>query len=149
MAGLRAGGLGSVRGADEIREAILEAGRDFGLVQVGARAYSSNTLESGWIPSPLPAVYTGERMKKYREWLPANGYEGTASIGGSFVVSNIEDYYLTPYALGYGPFIKFDTTSSDGRHSRKSAGAAPQKVTSPGTRRMCSRSSPHSWCQAR
>ena len=47
-------------------------------------------------------------MKKYREWLPADGYEGTASIGGSFVSRNIEDYYLTPYALGYGPFIKFD-----------------------------------------
>ena len=61
---------------DEIREAILEAGKDFGIVQVGARAYSSNTLESGWIPSPLPAVYTGEKMKKYREWLPASGYEG-------------------------------------------------------------------------
>jgi len=80
---------------EEIREAVLEAGRDFGLVQVGARAYSSNTLESGWIPSPLPAVYTGERMKKYREWLPANGYEGTASIGGSFVSTSIEDYYTT------------------------------------------------------
>jgi vanillate/3-O-methylgallate O-demethylase len=93
---------------DEIREAIVEAGKDFGLVQVGARAYSSNTLESGWIPSPLPAVYTGEAMKKYREWLPANGYEGTGSIGGSFVSDHIEDYYLTPYALGYGPFVKFD-----------------------------------------
>jgi vanillate/3-O-methylgallate O-demethylase len=94
--------------ADEVREAILEAGRDFGLVQCGARAYSSNTLESGWIPSPLPAVYTGEKMKKYREWLPASGYEGTASIGGSFVSKDIEDYYLTPYALGYGGFVKFD-----------------------------------------
>jgi vanillate/3-O-methylgallate O-demethylase len=94
--------------ADEIREAIVEAGKDFGLVQVGARAYSSNTLESGWIPSPLPAVYTDEAMRKYREWLPAGGYEGTCSIGGSFVSGNIEDYYLTPYALGYGPFVKFD-----------------------------------------
>jgi vanillate/3-O-methylgallate O-demethylase len=93
---------------DEIREAIIEAGKDFGLVQVGARAYSSNTLESGWIPSPLPAVYTGEKMKKYREWLPAAGYEASGSIGGSFVSDNIEDYYLTPYELGYGPFIKFD-----------------------------------------
>jgi vanillate/3-O-methylgallate O-demethylase len=93
---------------DEIREAIVEAGKDFGLLQVGARAYSSNTLESGWIPSPLPAVYTGEKMRPYREWLPANGYEGSGSIGGSFVSENIEDYYLTPYALGYGPFIKFD-----------------------------------------
>jgi vanillate/3-O-methylgallate O-demethylase len=47
-------------------------------------------------------------MRKYREWLPANGYEGTGSIGGSFVAKNIEDYYLTPYELGYGPFVKFD-----------------------------------------
>jgi vanillate/3-O-methylgallate O-demethylase len=47
-------------------------------------------------------------MKKYREWLPANGYEGTGSLGGSFVSSNIEDYYLTPYELGYGAFVKFD-----------------------------------------
>ena len=94
--------------SDEVRDAILEAGRDFGLVQVGSRAYASNTLESGWIPSPLPAVYTGAKMKAYREWLPAAGYEGTGSIGGSFVSDNIEDYYLTPYELGYGPFIKFD-----------------------------------------
>src|SRR6266566_9804098 len=93
---------------DQIRDAVLEAGREFDLVQVGSRAYASNTLESGWIPSPLPAVYTGEKMKKYREWLPANGYEGTGSIGGSFVSDNIEDYYLTPYELGYGPFVKLD-----------------------------------------
>jgi vanillate/3-O-methylgallate O-demethylase len=93
---------------DEIRETLLEAGREFGLVPVGSRAYASNTLESGWIPSPLPAVYTGEQMKKYREWLPANGYEGTGSIGGSFVSDDIEDYYVTPYELGYGPFVKFD-----------------------------------------
>ena len=93
---------------DEIREIILAAGEEFGLVQVGARAYSTNTLESGWIPSPLPAVYTGEKMRAYREWLPAHGYEATGSIAGSFVSDNIEDYYLTPYALGYGPFVKFD-----------------------------------------
>jgi vanillate/3-O-methylgallate O-demethylase len=91
-----------------VREAILEAGREFGLVQVGARAYATNTLESGWIPSPLPAVYTGEKMRQYREWLPAGGYEATASIGGSFVSGNVEDYYLTPYELGYGSFVKFD-----------------------------------------
>ncbi|MEO6624021.1 MAG: aminomethyltransferase family protein [Burkholderiaceae bacterium] len=93
---------------EEIRETILEAGREFGIVAVGARTYSSNTLESGWIPSPLPAVYTGAAMKSYREWLPANGYEGTCSIGGSYVGKSLEDYYLTPYELGYGPFVKFD-----------------------------------------
>jgi vanillate/3-O-methylgallate O-demethylase len=93
---------------DEIRDAIVEAGKEFGLFQVGSRAYASNTLESGWIPSPLPGVYSGEKMKKYREYLPANGYEGTGSIAGSFVSDKIEDYYTTPYELGYGPFVKFD-----------------------------------------
>ena len=93
---------------EEVREAILEAGKEFGIVPVGSRAYATNTLESGWIPSPLPAVYTGEKMKKYREWLPANGYEATGSIGGSFVSKEIEDYYLTPYELGYGIMVKFD-----------------------------------------
>lgn len=94
--------------AEEIRQAILEAGQEFDIVPVGARAYATNTLESGWIPSPLPAVYTGEANKAYREWLPANSYEASGSIGGSFVSDNIEDYYLTPYELGYGPFVKFD-----------------------------------------
>src|SRR5512134_2534915 len=93
---------------EEIRAAIVAAGRDFGLKEVGSRAYATNTLESGWIPSPLPAVYTGEKMKKYREWLPATSYEATGSIGGSFVSKNIEDYYMTPYELGYGVMVKFD-----------------------------------------
>jgi len=93
---------------EEIRGAIIEAGREFGLRQVGARAYATNTLESGWIPSPLPAVYTGEKMRAYREWLPAKSYEATGSLGGSLVSDRIEDYYLTPYELGYGPFVKFD-----------------------------------------
>jgi vanillate/3-O-methylgallate O-demethylase len=93
---------------EEIRDAILEAGKEFGLVPCGSRAYATNTLESGWVPSPLPAVYTDERMKKYREWLPANSYEAAGAIGGSFVSKNIEDYYLTPYEIGYGPFVKFD-----------------------------------------
>ena len=42
----------------------------------GSRAYSSNTLESGWIPSPLPAIYTGEELRAYREWLPAHELRG-------------------------------------------------------------------------
>jgi vanillate/3-O-methylgallate O-demethylase len=93
---------------EEIRAAIVAAGKDFGLKEVGSRAYATNTLESGWIPSPLPAVYTGEKMKAYREWLPVSSYEAGGSIGGSFASEKIEDYYVTPYELGYGPFVKFD-----------------------------------------
>lgn len=93
---------------DTVRNALIAAGKDFDLTLVGGRTYSSNTLESGWIPSPLPATYTGESLKEYREWLGANSYEGMTSIGGSFVSDNIEDYYLNPWELGYGIMVKFD-----------------------------------------
>jgi vanillate/3-O-methylgallate O-demethylase len=93
---------------EEIRAAILEAGKEFGIVPCGSRAYPSNTLESGWIPSPLPAIYSGDKLKGFREWLGADSYEATGAIGGSFVSDNIEDYYLNPWELGYGNFVKFD-----------------------------------------
>jgi syringate O-demethylase len=91
-----------------VLEALLAAGEDFGLRQVGSRAYSSNALESAWIPSPMPAVYSGESLREYREWLPATGYEANASVGGSFTSEVIEEYYFTPWDLGYGQLVKFD-----------------------------------------
>ncbi len=93
---------------ERVRDAIVDAGREFGLRQVGARTYPTSCLESGWIPSPLPAIYTGDKLRKYRQWLSGKSYECTASLGGSFYSDNISDYYLTPYDLGYGPFVKFD-----------------------------------------
>ncbi|MCO6388854.1 aminomethyltransferase family protein [Aliihoeflea sp. 40Bstr573] len=113
---------------DLIRDAILAAGEEHGLVAVGSRAYATNTLESGWIPSPLPAIYTGESMKGYREWLSDKSYEATGAIGGSYISDNIEDYYLTPWDLGYGIYVKFDhefigrealEKMADGPHRRK------------------------------
>jgi vanillate/3-O-methylgallate O-demethylase len=111
---------------EEIKAAIVAAGKEFGMREVGARAYASNTLESGWIPSPLPAVYTGEKMKAYRQWLPANSYEATGSIAGSFVSNNIEDYYSNPFELGYGPFVKFDHDFI-GREALEKMASQPQR----------------------
>ena len=93
---------------DFIRETILEAGAEFGLVPTGARAYSSNTLESGWIPSPLPGIYSGEKLTDYRKWLGAESYEANAAVAGSYVPESVEGYYTTPWELGYGGFIKYD-----------------------------------------
>ena len=93
---------------ETVRQALIEAGREFGLTLVGGRTYSSNTIESGWIPSPLPAIYSGDSLKDYRNWLGANSYEAKASIGGSYVPATIDGYYLNPWDLGYGPFVKFD-----------------------------------------
>ena len=61
---------------EEVRAAIVQAGGDFGLCQVGSRVYATNTLESGWIPCPLPAIFTGDDLRAYREWLPANWLRG-------------------------------------------------------------------------
>lgn len=93
---------------EEVKAVLVEAGDGLGLAQVGSRVYATNTLESGWIPSPLPAVFSGEEMKAYRQWLPAEGYEGTGSLGGSFYADDIGAYYLTPDELGYGGFVRFD-----------------------------------------
>jgi vanillate/3-O-methylgallate O-demethylase len=116
---------------DEVKGAIVEAGRDLGLRQVGSRVYATNTLESGWIPCPLPAIFTGEALKSYREWLPAGGYEGIGSLGGSFYSDAIEDYYLTPDDLGYGGFVKFDHDFIGRDALQLLAGAPPprRKVT--------------------
>jgi vanillate/3-O-methylgallate O-demethylase len=100
--------FGPMEEGEEIKGAILEAGKDFGLLQGGAKSYSTVAHESGWIPSPMPAIYSGEKMKPYREWLSADGFEANASLGGSLVSANIEDYYLTPWDLGYGHLPRFD-----------------------------------------
>ena len=107
----RTGGLeiwGPTEHAETVRNAIKEAGADLGLTEVGARAYSTVSPESGWIPSPMPAIYTGESMRPYREWLSGDGFEANASLGGSYYSDNIEDYYQTPWDLGYGRHVKFD-----------------------------------------
>jgi vanillate/3-O-methylgallate O-demethylase len=91
-----------------ILSVILESAKaaNVDLVRCGSRAYSTNTLESGWIPSPLPGIYTGDGMlAEYRKWLGADSYEATGAIGGSFVSNNIEDYYVNPFELGYDFYI--------------------------------------------
>jgi syringate O-demethylase len=110
-----------------VHAALVAAGKPHGMRLVGGRCYSSNTLESGWIPSPLPAVYTGEKMRPFREWLTVNHYEAKASIGGSFVSDDIEDYYLTPLDLGYGPFVKFDHQYI-GRDALQKMAAGPHRT---------------------
>ena len=107
-----------------------QPGEEFGLRQVGSRVYATNTLESGWIPCPLPAIFTGDDMKAYREWLPADWYEGTGSLGGSYYSDDISDYYTTPFDLGYGGFVRFDHDFiGRGAIERMSANPKRQKVT--------------------
>lgn len=92
----------------EVKAAILKAGEEFNLRQVGSRAYASAAVDSGWLPCPMPAIYSGEDMRPYREWLRADSFDAMASVGGSFISECIEDYYYTPWDLDYGRLIRFD-----------------------------------------
>jgi glycine cleavage system aminomethyltransferase T len=57
------------------------------------------------VPSPVPAIFTGDALEAYRRWLPA---ASAGSLGGSFESDDIADYYVTPYDLGYGRHVAFD-----------------------------------------
>lgn len=90
--------------------ALLEAGEGFGLMRGGAKAYLSTLAESGWMGAVVPAIYTAESLRGYREWLPDTALEN-AAVGlaaGSFVPESIEDYYVTPWDHGYGHVIRYD-----------------------------------------
>jgi len=115
-----------------VHAALVEAGKNDGLELVGGRAYSSNTLESGWLPSPLPAFFTGDSqmMKDFRAWAGADSYAGKCSIGGSFVPDSVDGYYLTPWDIGYGHIVKFDHDFVGREALEKMAGEThKQKVT--------------------
>ncbi|MCV9999300.1 aminomethyl transferase family protein [Pararhizobium sp. YC-54] len=92
----------------KVRSAFLAAGEKYGLKQGGTKTYFSTIFEFGWMPYPLPGIYTGEELRDFREWLSGNGWEANAQLGGSFLSDNIEDYYVTPWDLGYGHILKFD-----------------------------------------
>ena len=118
---------GEYEDGETVRAAILEAGAKHGLVQGGTKAYFSTLYESGWLAYPLPAVYTGDDLRAYREWLPADGWEGKFQIASSFRSANIEDYYVTPYDLGYGHIVKFDHDFI-GRDALEEISKAPERT---------------------
>jgi len=91
----------------KVLSALEKAGEKYHLHKVGALAYPTTTLESGWMPLPCPAIYHSDEMKPYREWMTPMHLEVLGSLGGSFVSDNIVDYYMDPAEVGYGQFIDF------------------------------------------
>jgi vanillate/3-O-methylgallate O-demethylase len=109
-----------------VRDAILEAGADQGILRVGAKAYSSSPLESGWVPTPFPAIFDDD-FAEYRAWLPA---ARAGSLAGSLYSPDVHDYYFTPYDLGLGKSVRFDH-DFHGREALERIAAQParRKVT--------------------
>ncbi|WP_344067956.1 aminomethyl transferase family protein [Microbacterium sediminicola] len=109
-----------------VLEALMEAGAEFGIRRVGAKAYSSSPLESGWVPTPFPAIFD-EDFAEYRTWLPA---ARAGSVAGSLYSDDIHDYYMTPFDLGLGRSVRFDH-DFHGREALEKIAANPtrRKVT--------------------
>jgi vanillate/3-O-methylgallate O-demethylase len=93
---------------DEVLDDILAAGEEYGIRQLGSKAYKTGKIGSGWLVGPVPAIYESEDMRGYREWLEPDGTEASFSIGGSFVSEDIRDYYMTPMERGQGHLVSFD-----------------------------------------
>jgi len=93
---------------DAVLAAVLKAGSRHGLRRGGTKAYYSTSGESGWLPTTLPAIYTGDELREFRQWLPANSWAANWNLAGSFYTRNVEDYYRTIWEMGYGKIIKFD-----------------------------------------
>ena len=100
--------LGSWEDNDAVKAALLEAGKASDMVQVGGLAYYTNGIESGWIPTPTPGIYSDPELEDYRKFVSLFSYEGQKPIHGSFYSDNVEDYYISPYELGYGRSIAFN-----------------------------------------
>lgn len=93
---------------DEVLEAVLDVGEEYGIRRLGSKAYKTGKIGSGWLVGPLPAIYEHDEMRGYREWLDPDGTEAKFSIGGSYVSEDVTDYYMTPMERGQGHLVRFD-----------------------------------------
>ena len=100
---------GPIEHSQRVLDALLNAGRQFGLQRGGVHAYMSQNLESsGWPPLPLPGIYTGDDLAPYRKSLVEFSIEGMLPLEGSYRPADIESYYSTPWDLGYGRLINYE-----------------------------------------
>lgn len=113
---------GNYADGQTIIDAMMEAGAEYGIRRVGAKAYSSSPLESGWVPTPFPAIWDDD-FAEYREWLPA---ARAGSIGGSLYSTDVHDYQFTPYDLGLGRSVRFDH-DFHGREALEKIAANPER----------------------
>lgn len=112
---------GPIEHADAVRQAILEAGAEFGIRQLGSRTAMINHLEAAFptvTHDYLPAV-EDEAERDFFEQYSAKppvygtpgwfrGFERTGKVKGSFEGESVKDWYRSPVELGWAKSIKFD-----------------------------------------
>lgn len=117
--------------ADEVYQAVLDAGAPFGLRRLGGRTVFINHLEACFptiITDYLPAIFDGD-MGEYREEFISSLPQAasTFNLAGSFESNDIRDWYRSPVELGWGKSVKFDHDFM-GRAALEEEVANPKRV---------------------
>jgi vanillate/3-O-methylgallate O-demethylase len=115
----------------DVYDAIMEAGKDFGIRKLGGRTVFINHLEACFptiITDYCPAIF-GDGMKEYRnEFQTAMpGFAATFNIAGSFEADDIAAWYRSPIELGWRKNIKLDHAFI-GREALEAELALPKRV---------------------
>ena len=87
--------IGDWQDGAAVKEALLTAGEPLGLVHVGALAYPTSGVESGWIAAPVPAIYTSPDLAGYRKYLGLYSFEGQNPLYGSFFSDSVRRTKVT------------------------------------------------------
>jgi len=122
---------GPIKYYKEIYDAIIKAGKEFGIRRLGGRAATINHLEACFptiITDYIPAIM-GEDMKEYLEEFKAAmpSFAITFNIAGSFEGKDISDYYKSPIELGWSKVVRFDHDFI-GRKALEAEAANPKRV---------------------
>ena len=112
--------------AADVRNLVLNLGKEVGIRQLGSRSAMINHLEA-WYPTVnqhyLPAVF-GDEMSKFRDYMRSSTpvsqglpesrliylsrHAAPRNVSGSYEAKDISEYYRTPVELGWRKNIKFD-----------------------------------------
>lgn len=102
---------GPMEHAVAIYEAILNAGREFGIRRLGGRTKMVNHVEACF-PTPsvdyVPAIFEDSEKEFALAYFSENARDVYRTTDGSFECSDIRELYRTPVELGWKKNIKFD-----------------------------------------
>jgi vanillate/3-O-methylgallate O-demethylase len=117
--------------ARHVYEAILEAGKEFGIRRLGGRAAFINHLEACFptiVTDYLPAIFEddmAEYLTEFKAAMPP--YAATFNIAGSFDADDISAWYRSPVELGWRNRVRLDHDFI-GRRALEGELARPRRV---------------------
>lgn len=95
---------GAPEDSEIVYNTILEAGKEFGMKQLGCRNYCSNHTSGGYPNQFIHFIYPWNSSgKEIADYLKFPGFPLCGSAA-----NDEENYYVTPYDVGWGNLVNFD-----------------------------------------